>query len=100
MGCAGSSEVTCTVAVAAMSISPGWGTGWFGETFTMCFRSMAPPWLFLRSLRRTIAQASPTICDILATNVRIVRKSCRGRTHALDVASRYALGGGDILPQQ
>jgi hypothetical protein len=29
--------------VAAMSISPGWGTGWLGETFTMCFRSMTPP---------------------------------------------------------
>src|SRR5438445_1262900 len=52
MGCAGSSEVTCTVAVAVISISPGSGTGWLGGAFTMCFRSMTPPWLLCLARHR------------------------------------------------
>src|SRR5262245_16932774 len=43
MGCAGSSEVTCTVAVAAISIAPGSGIDTLGGAFTICFRSMTPP---------------------------------------------------------
>jgi hypothetical protein len=39
----GSSEVTCTAAVAVMSISPGSGTDRLGGTLTMRFRSMTPP---------------------------------------------------------
>jgi hypothetical protein len=57
----------------------------------------------MRSLRRTLAQASPTIYDIRATNVRIVRKSCSGAPPPSPPGCGIAVGlgrDGDVSPKQ